>query len=240
MSLYVYEIIRSFVCGSMRMIGHKSLNSGPGVNTIVCLRPDFTKELRKYILCVKKRLRGSSRGELSEVNLKETVQVGWVQRAHSIKGEIYVRLYNPRPDWLEGLKSLTLRSLSGVLSTYLVERVRPHKEGLIIECQEIYDRHMAETLKGYSMEIPRDHLVAEEGEIYLNEILNFEVVVRDRGVIGRIEGFTSNRAQDVLVVKGQKFNYEIPFVDEYITEIRSENSQIHLQLPEGLLELYEF
>lgn len=173
----------------------------------------------------------------------ETVKVGWVQKAHGIAGEIYVRLYHPRPDWLtpDGLRSLTLRSPCGLGSKYsVVGRVRPHKEGLIVGCQGVRDRDQAQILKGYSVEILRSCLVGEEeGEMYLNEVLHCEVIVKDRGVIGRVEAFVGHKAQDLLVVQGPEYNYEIPFVDEYIEEICIKSSQIYMKLPEGLLELYE-
>lgn len=170
----------------------------------------------------------------------ETVKVGWVQRAHGLFGEVYIHLYNPEPDWLNELKSLTLRSSSGVPLKCLTKRVRPHKKGLIIECLGIEDRQAAEDLKGYSMEIPRNCLKAkEEGEMYLNEVFHFQVVVEGRGVIGRVEEFISHKAQDLLVIQGREYHYQIPFVDDYIRKICFETSQIHLQLPEGLLELFE-
>ena len=94
----------------------------------------------------------------------EKVKVGWVQRAHGIAGEIYIRLYHPRPDWLGELTCFTLTSPLGVSSEYVVEgRLSPHKEGLIMGCEGVKDRDRAETLKGYSMEIPRSYLVAEGG-----------------------------------------------------------------------------
>ena len=60
-----------------------------------------------------------------------------------------------------------------------------------------------------------------------------------RGLIGRVESFVSHRAQDMVVVQGERYRYEIPFVDNYIKSICFEDSQIYMKLPEGLLELYE-
>ena len=176
-----------------------------------------------------------------ESQKQKTVKVGWVQRAHGIRGEIYIRLYNPQPDWLDKLKNFTLTAPLGGSLEYPVGRARPHKEGLIISCPDIPDRCQAESLKGYSVEIPRNYLVANksEGEMYLSEILSFEVVVKGYGIIGKVEGFTGHKAQDMLIVKGPKYTYEIPFVDEYLIKTCFKDSQLYMELPEGLLELYE-
>ena len=175
---------------------------------------------------------------------QEKVKVGWVQRAHGLLGELYIRLYNFPPDWLEEnqLESIFLRSPQGEEVLELsVKRLRFHKEGFILHCCDISDRNQAESLKGYSMEISRAYLVAKkEGEMYLNEILNFEVHVEGRGLIGKIEAFRSHSLQDVLLVRGSDSHdlYEIPFVDEYIIKICYEISEVHMKLPQGLLELY--
>ncbi len=207
----------------------------------------------------------------------EIVNVGWVQKAHGIKGEIYVRFYNPQHpqrEWLHGLESFVLNPPSPSYSrsqnrkdtttTFgdkkntstnhpkefeftsksdsihcVLKQARPHKEGIIIQCLECNDRNRAEELKGYTMGVPQKCLVAPEGEIYLNQILNFEVIVKNRGVIGHIQSFKSHKVQDNLIIKGLKWTYEIPFVDEYIDQICFDSSQVYLTLPEGLLELYE-
>ena len=169
----------------------------------------------------------------------KTVPVGWVQKTHGLSGEIYVRLHHPQPDWLGELRCLTLRSPQGFASSHSLSRVRPHKKGLILDCEDIENRNQAETFRGYSVEIPQDILVVKKGEMYLNEVLHFDVVVKDRGTIGRVESFTTHKIQDLLVVQSANYHYEIPFVDDYINKICKKSAQIHMELPEGLLELYE-
>ena len=171
------------------------------------------------------------------------VKVGWVHHAHGLLGEFYVHLYNFPPNWLDEnkLESLVLRSPDGSKKLdFSVKRVRLHKRGLIFHCSGISDRNEAEVFKGYSMEISRSYLVGQkEGEMYLNEVLGFEVFVEGRGVVGEIKAFKSHPSQDNLVVQGSTHVYEIPFVDDYTIKICFESSQVHMRLPEGLLELYE-
>ena len=167
-------------------------------------------------------------------------KVGWVQSAHGIRGEIFVRLSAGSADWLHGLKHLYLLSGdSESLSEHKVSFARPHKDGLIVKLADVVDRNRSEELRKSSVYIDSELLTAEPGErIYLGQILGFEVL--DRGVaVGKITGFTSNGPQDLLQVAGVKGEILIPFVDDFIVDINFDGRIVNMSLPDGLLSIDE-
>jgi 16S rRNA processing protein RimM len=118
-----------------------------------------------------------------------------------------------------------------------IKSVRPHKGGLIVKTHELRDRNQAEAFIGHLFQIPKDFLKSEPGEaLYLGEVHGFSVEI-ETGLIGAVIGFSSNGAQDLLVVPTDKGEVEIPFVDEFVESIDYENKIIRMKLPEGLLEL---
>jgi len=165
------------------------------------------------------------------------VRVGRVKDAHGVKGEIFITLFAGEAAWLDKLNELNLVNADGTASrVFSIKSVRFHKNGLIVKTNEIRDRNEAETLKGWLFEIPPDFLVSEKGEsIYLREIQGFRVFVKDKGEVGTIEGFTTNNAQDLLVVKTDKGEFEIPFVEPFVEKMDFDARELHLDLPEGLL-----
>lgn len=182
--------------------------------------------------------------------------VGRVKDAHGLKGELWVVLFAGQADWLQSLKDEGLfrlskkESLASVelseLKSFALKGARAHKNGVILQSPEIKDRTAAEAFKGFFLTIPEAFLVAEDGESYfLSEIEGFRVL-EDKREIGTIVGFSHNGAQDLLqvsLVKGTRDGVkakdiiEIPFVEEFVFEVDDEEQVIHVDLPEGLIEV---
>lgn len=170
--------------------------------------------------------------------MSEFVRVGKVKDAHGIRGELFIVLFSGEAAWLEKLESVRLVKESGELQgEYAVKSARPHKNGLIVKSADIKDRNQAETMKGLLFEIPQTFLVSQPGEaIYLSEIKGFTVEDERLGEVGRVVAFSSNTAQDLLVVKTPDGDeYEIPFVKELVARIDYDAKKIEMRLPVGLV-----
>jgi 16S rRNA processing protein RimM len=121
---------------------------------------------------------------------------------------------------------------------FIVERVKAFKKGIIVKAAEILDRTMAENVEHLEFYIEESLLVSKPGEtIFLSEIKNFKVKDVDQKVIGEIVDFSSNGAQDLLVVDVNGKKIEIPFVEAFIKKIDFKHQSIVMDLPEGLLDI---
>jgi 16S rRNA processing protein RimM len=166
------------------------------------------------------------------------VRVGKMKDAHGIRGELFVVLFASEAYWLKSLKDLRLVKEDGSAEPKIfeVKSARAHKNGLIVKTEGIKDRNEAEALKGLLVEIPEEFLVSKPGEaIFLREILGFNVSTVAQGEIGPIIGFSSNVAQDLLVVKTVKGEFEIPYVKPFVKKVDYKSKTILLDLPLGLL-----
>ena len=151
-------------------------------------------------------------------------------------------VFSGDPFWLDELEEFTLVNPKNPEQkrTFVIESTRPHKKGFIVKTPEVKDRTAAEAIAGWEFYIDADFFVSEPGEtIFLSEIEGFSVHAAERGLLGVIQGFLEVPGQDLLIVQGEKFRYEIPFVDAFVERIDHERREIHMKLPEGLLELFE-
>ncbi len=165
--------------------------------------------------------------------------VGKVKEAHGLKGELYVFVFSGDVSWLKKLNEFELRPKGAAQGkTYPVEKMKPFKKGFILKTPSISDRTLAEQIEGQDFYIPADLLVSQPGEtIFLKEILGFVVKDSLQNTIGPINGFSSNGAQDLLVVETEKGSVEIPFVEAFIKKIDFKHRTVVMDLPEGLLDL---
>ena len=171
--------------------------------------------------------------------------VGFIQSAHGISGELYIKLFIKQSDWKDGLKELHLlpKGMDAVsnLVRFTEFKFKPHKDGLIFRTPQIKDRNVAETYKGSAVYVSKDVLKAKPGEpIFLNEILEFSISDKAGNVLGTIEDFSSNGAQDLLVVRTLKGKEAlVPLVEAFIVDVDFAKQNIVMDLPKGLLDLDE-
>lgn len=163
--------------------------------------------------------------------------VGRVKDAHGLRGEVFIRLFAGRADWLNAFNSAYLVSPDAAeVHGIEVEHAKPHKDGLIVKIKDVEDRTPAESLRGYELEIPVDYLVSAPGErIFLHEIMGFNLLDLTTGIETVIEGVTSNGPQDLLIVKVGGDERLVPLVKDFIEKIDFAERTLHMRLPLGLL-----
>ena len=169
--------------------------------------------------------------------MNNDVHVGKVKSAHGLKGEIFVLIFSKDTSWSKKLKNCHLKNLNSEFNSYTVEKVKPHKDGLIIQLTGVTNRNESESLIGQEFHIDGELLKSQKGEtIYLSEILGFEVYLIDQ-CVGRVEAFSSNGPQDLLVVRNEEHLFEIPFVEDFIQNLDFESKKISMNFPAELMEI---
>ncbi len=174
-------------------------------------------------------------------------KVGKVKDAHGLKGDLYILVFSGEVGWSRQLTHFYLmnpESKQSLESTfkYTVDFAKAHKDGLLVRSPEIIDRTAAEKIRGFDFLIDDDLLISRPGEtIYLNEILGFTVFDLKKGSLlplGPITGFSSNGPQDILQILYADKTIEVPFVTAFIRNIDFSNRTVHMEIPEGLIEIF--
>ncbi len=166
-------------------------------------------------------------------------QIGKVKDAFGLQGELYVLIFSKDVSWAKSLTTFVLEHpatrerlvISGTVKT------APHKNGLRVKTAVFVDRTAAEKVRGHFFLIPEELLISRPGEsIYLNEIEGFRVLTETE-TVGVVTGFSSNGAQDLLLVTSGEKRCEIPLVEQFIVEIDFQEKFIMMNLPPGLTDL---
>lgn len=173
----------------------------------------------------------------------DQVKIGKVINAHGIRGDLYIGVFSEDVSWLSELKSLILETENtqkeAIQKKFSVKMKKPFKKGFICHLESIENRNLSEELKGAFVYVEKSLFVSKDGEQpYLSELLNFKVFNHDK-LIGQVSAFSSNGIQDLLIVKNENEDFEIPFVKELVIEMDFNSKTIKMNLPEGLLTLNE-
>ncbi|MGZ3772301.1 MAG: ribosome maturation factor RimM [Pseudobdellovibrionaceae bacterium] len=165
--------------------------------------------------------------------------VGKIREAHGLKGDLYVLVFSGDISWAKRMKNFSLKMKdSDEVQTFSVERTKPFKKGLIVKAAEVKDRTAAEGLEHFEFWVEDDLFVSRPGEtIFLSEIKNFKIKNPEQVILGEIVDFSSNGAQDLLIVDANGKRVEVPFVDAFIKKIDFKHYSVVMDLPEGLFDI---
>lgn len=172
-------------------------------------------------------------------------KIGKITGVHGLRGEVFIHVFSKDISWIDGLKEVILEDIKSVQrKSYKVTSHRPHKEGFLAQLQDVKDRNDAELIRGQLVYVDGSLFVTDRGDesFYLSEIENFKVYDGEK-FIGGIIGFSSNSAQDLIVVEiiaekdeVLRLRVEIPLVEDFLEFIDFEKGEVHMLLPPGLIE----
>lgn len=166
----------------------------------------------------------------------ESIKVGYVRRAHGIKGAVVVRPLTDDPDrFVAGSVVATDRSNPAQLQ---VETVQTHKDGLLVAFAGVDSRDAADQLRGISLLIgASERRRLGPDEYWPEQLVGLSVVDLGGSQLGAVTMVIEGSAQDRLEVAGPAGRFEIPFVAALVKEVDIAARRVVVDLPLGLVEL---
>jgi 16S rRNA processing protein RimM len=166
----------------------------------------------------------------------DTIPIGYVRKAHGIRGDVLVRGLVGDADqrFVDGV---------GLASeepprTFAVVTATPHAGDYIIHLEGVDTRTDAEALVGTQFVIPRsERRTLDDDEWWVEDLVGCRVVDVDGTELATVTDVVTGAAQDRLaVVTVSGATGEIPFVDPLVLSVDVEQGRIVVDLPPGLLD----
>ena len=161
-----------------------------------------------------------------------------MRKTQGRRGEVAVELHSDVPDRFRvGLRLFALAQ-DGNRRDLQIQELWPHKGDLVLKFAGIDSISDAETLIGCELQVPRgERAQLDSGWNYVSDLIGCVVFDADRE-LGKIEDvqFGAGEAPLLIVGLGSK-RCEIPYAEAYLQSVDLEHKQIHMQLPDGMLEL---
>lgn len=176
--------------------------------------------------------------------------VGRIVRPHGVRGEVVVEVRTDEP----GARYAAGATLSTettapppadpgawrVPSTLRVEGVRGHQGRLIVAFEGVYDRDLAEALRGVLLRVEGDAIPppADPDEFHDHQLVGLVVVGPGGEPLGEVAGIDHAPAADLLVLRRPDGRTAlIPFVKAIVPEVDLAAGRIVVDPPAGLLDL---
>lgn len=158
------------------------------------------------------------------------LEAGKIVNTHGIAGEVKIMPWADDADFLLDFDTLYLDG-----KPIHVLSARVHKNAVLMKLEGVNDINEAMKLKNKVISIDREDVELEEGAFFLADLYGLEVRDADSGqVLGAIKDVLTPPANNVYVVKGEKQEYMIPAVPDFIVETNVDEGYVLVHLIEGM------
>lgn len=165
-------------------------------------------------------------------------QLGHISKLHGLSGEVTAFFDVDYPEEYENLESVFVE-INNKLVPFFIESLDITPKKVILKFEDVDTLEAAGELSGKALYLPLSALPPLSGKaFYYHEIIGFTVIDAAFGEVGPIKEVVTNSSQDLIVCEHQGREILIPVSDEFIERLEREEKQLHLALPEGLIQLY--
>src|SRR5688572_20432391 len=163
-------------------------------------------------------------------------KIGWVLKPHGLKGEVTVMLENDSPD-ISTLGAVFLEQ-DHRLVPYFIQTISTQEKKAFIKFEDINSIEDAKKITKQSLYIEKSlRPKSGRGEFYDDEVVNFEVTDKERGLLGKITGVMQAGPNRLLILEHSNKEILIPVNGPFITAVNKTKKLISVELPEGFLDI---
>lgn len=165
--------------------------------------------------------------------------LGHIVKTHGTKGQVVAFFDVDYPEDYDDLESVFLEQ-QGRLVPFFIDSMEPQPKGrYIIRFEDIKTMEQAENLRGTALYLPLDELPElEEDQFYFHDVIGYTVVDENHGRLGTVKEFYDLPQQQLMAMSYLDQEMLIPVMGEILLRADHEAKELHVKLPEGLLEVY--
>lgn len=165
------------------------------------------------------------------------ISIGEITTTQGHRGEVRVLPLTDFPERFT-VNACLIMEKAGEIRRLTIEKVRPHKNLLIIKFKEIPDMNSAEEIKGGVLKITKDELRdLPKDTYYIFDIIGMKVETEEGLNLGIIKDVIQTGSNDVYVVAGETKQYLIPALKDIVRSIDKNKKMMVIKPLDGLLDL---
>ena len=168
------------------------------------------------------------------IRREDVYKIGRLGKAHGVKGEVSFQFDDDIFDTADA--DYLILDIDGILVPFFMEEYRFRNDSLaLIKFCDVDTQQRASELTGCNVYFPRSIADEKAEGLSLSSLVGFDLIeANGKGKVGTIAAI-DDTTQNIL------FELEdgtlIPASDDLITDINTQQRQITMQIPEGLLDI---
>ena len=165
--------------------------------------------------------------------------LGKIVSKFSFKGELLIKLDTDDPEHYLKMESVFVEYRKKLVPFFINKSSLQKSELLRVKFEDIDTEEDAEDLIKREVYLPLEELPAlKNDQFYYHEVIGYQATDKSFGEVGVLTGVNTSTAQALFEIDHNGKLVLIPLNDDFITQVDKENKIIHLDVPEGLIEMY--
>lgn len=166
------------------------------------------------------------------------LELGYVARAHGIRGEVAIRSFDPASESLDAVERVRVRTRAGEERDLRIESLRPTPKEDIIAFEGVETREAAEALVGSAVFVYREDLEPPaDGEYFQGDLVGLTAVDESGQELGKVvEIWNTGEVPNLVIRAPGKPELAVPFADEFVPSVDVPGGKIVIRPPEFLEE----
>jgi 16S rRNA processing protein RimM len=170
--------------------------------------------------------------------MKDFFYLGLITKPFGYKGQAYVFLDTDEPEKYGTLEAVFL-NIDGEMLPYMIEDIQLRGANQAVVKFEDVDGEEIKSLMKTEIYLPLSTLPPLTGnKFYFHEVIGFSVIDSEKGNIGKIVDFIDVLQQPIMQIDFNGTEILIPAIDKFFKTIDRANKEIHIDAPEGLIDVY--
>lgn len=168
------------------------------------------------------------------IKREDVYKIGRLGKAHGVKGEVSFQFDDDIFDTTDA--DYLILEIDGILVPFFMEEYRFRNDSLaLVKFCDVDTQQRASELTGCDVYFPRTLAEDSEGQLSLSSLVGFDIVEASNSkVVGKIAAIDDTTQNILFELEDGRL---IPASDELITNIDTNQQQIIMQIPTGLLEI---
>ena len=174
----------------------------------------------------------------SMITIEDCFYFGQIAKTHKTDGSLLMAMDCDHPEHYKN-QTMFLLSLNDKLTPFFVKELKINGDKAIVLFDSINSLQEAEILVGAEVYLPLKALpVLDESEYYLHELPGLKIIDSVYGEVGQVyQVFEMPQQYVAQVFKGES-EILIPLNKVFFEKIDRKSKTLHLNLPDGLLDIY--
>lgn len=165
-------------------------------------------------------------------------QLGHVIKTHGLKGEVSILLDVDSPQNYKELESVFIE-INRKLVPFFIDSIKIKKDIAIVRFEDVTTIEDTNPILGQKIYLPIDLLPPSQGNhFYFHEIINYRIQDKKLGVLGKVAAVYTHPSQDLIAMIYKDTEILIPISEEIVKSLDRKQKVLHVDLPDGLLNVY--
>lgn len=172
------------------------------------------------------------------MHIEDCFYIGYISKTRGLKGE--VQLYFEFNDYKKLDFDTVFLEIEKKLVPFFVDsfKIQSNKTGYFF-FEDVEHIDAAKELLRKSVYLPKNKMPErDENEFYTSDLVGYLVYDEHHGELGEIIAINEYPQQDIAVVSYRFKELMFPVNDDFIVKIDEEQHVLHVDLPEGLVDVY--